>query len=72
MCEQDIRSSAPLIIVPITRVGSVLIRLRADGPVGVRRSGVTALTERHGACQQVSEECEPVPMHEALRELMAR
>jgi hypothetical protein len=56
----------------ITRVGSFLIRLQADGPVGVRRAGVTALSERQVACLQVMDACEPIPMHDALRELVAR
>jgi hypothetical protein len=52
--------------VVITQVGNAVIRVLVDSPDGVRRAGVQEIAERQSACLLVAEECEPMPMDEAV------
>jgi hypothetical protein len=52
--------------VVVTQVGNAVVRLLVDSPDGVRRAGVQAIAERQSACLVVAEECEPMPMTEAV------
>jgi hypothetical protein len=56
--------------VVLARVGSVLLRLQVDGPNDVRRGGVEALAQRQAVCLRVAEPCVPVPVLQALDELL--
>jgi hypothetical protein len=52
--------------VVVTQLGNAVIRVLVDSPDGVRRAGVQAMAERQSDCLLVAEECEPMPMTEAL------
>lgn len=51
--------------VVMVQVGEYLIRVQADGPEGVRRSGVMALAEAQMACLLASDACPPLPVADA-------
>ena len=52
--------------VVVVRIGAVIVRVQADGPNGVQRTGVTALAQRQVACAHALQICAPLPMPDAL------
>ena len=56
--------------VVMALVGSMIVRVQADALDGVRRAGVEELAKRQVACVYARASCEPIPITDALDELM--